>query len=211
MNGATAVNSKLEHVLSLSPIDYATASKARRKLIDDGAQLCAGACSCGEWAIPLGDDETIRSVHAVHVEDRSGGVDEETGLRELLNAKVAIGLRQQGHLQTVTTMVVAGSSWEEIGATIGWHGPTVRDWYAREVAAELLRTSAVLVHAEELGDWVENLGYCPCCESTLECSPGCTFADDCPAEHRRMAEARDVLAAYRVGVGVATEPRGGAK
>ena len=49
--------------------------------------------------------------------------------------------------------------------------------------------------------WGAAAGYflgveqCPCCEESDACLDGCTFADDCPAEHERMVAARAALRA----------------
>lgn len=48
------------------------------------------------------------------------------------NVKVLIGLRQQGHIETVERMLTEGKTWDEIGATIHWHGPTAKRWYEME-------------------------------------------------------------------------------
>jgi hypothetical protein len=61
----------------------------------------------------------------------------EDALELLGNAPVKIGLRQQGHMKTVARMLSAGATWDEIGAAIGWHGPTAQDWFGRELLAEL--------------------------------------------------------------------------
>jgi hypothetical protein len=53
-------------------------------------------------------------------------------LAELLkdaNVEVRIGLEQQGHIPTIERMLAEGKSWFEIGHTIGWHGPTAKQWY----------------------------------------------------------------------------------
>lgn len=46
-------------------------------------------------------------------------------------AKLQIGLRAQGHVPIVEKMLADGSSWDEIGRAIGWHGSTAKDWYER--------------------------------------------------------------------------------
>jgi len=54
-------------------------------------------------------------------------------LSELLEGvTVNIGLRQQGHMETVTVMRSEGKSWDEIGKHIGWAGSAVEEWYAME-------------------------------------------------------------------------------
>jgi hypothetical protein len=40
-----------------------------------------------------------------------------------------IGLEAQGHIPKVEQMRAKGKSWEEIGKAIGWHGPSVKEWY----------------------------------------------------------------------------------
>jgi hypothetical protein len=46
--------------------------------------------------------------------------------------KVNIGLRAQGHFETVERMRDEGKSWDEIGDAIGWAGHAVQDWYKME-------------------------------------------------------------------------------
>ena len=53
---------------------------------------------------------------------------------EIANAKIAFGLRQQGHLPTVERMLADGKSWEEIGKAIGWCPITAKEFYERESA-----------------------------------------------------------------------------
>ena len=45
--------------------------------------------------------------------------------------KIKVGLRAQGHIPTVERMLADGRTWDEIGKEIGWHGPTVKEWYER--------------------------------------------------------------------------------
>jgi hypothetical protein len=52
------------------------------------------------------------------------------------DVRVEIGLRQQGHMPTVERMLGEGKSWDEIGKAIGWHGPTVAEWYEAEKAGQ---------------------------------------------------------------------------
>lgn len=54
-------------------------------------------------------------------------------LREA-NAQVQIGLRAQGHWDTVERMRADGKTWDKIGDVIGWAGHAVEQWYAMEVA-----------------------------------------------------------------------------
>lgn len=49
--------------------------------------------------------------------------------------KIKFGLRAQGHIPTIDRMLAEGATWEEIGATIGWHPPTAKEWYERELNA----------------------------------------------------------------------------
>lgn len=53
-------------------------------------------------------------------------------LLEESGAKVLFGLRAQGHTGTVEFMLSRGSTWNEIGAAIGWHGPAVQQDYELE-------------------------------------------------------------------------------
>ena len=40
---------------------------------------------------------------------------------------------------------------------------------------------------------IEGDARCPCCDTTVVCLDGCTFADDAPAQHEKMVFARKVL------------------
>lgn len=46
--------------------------------------------------------------------------------------RIRFGLRQQGHMPTIERMLAEGRTWHEIGAVIGWHPPTAKEWYERE-------------------------------------------------------------------------------
>lgn len=52
---------------------------------------------------------------------------------------------------------------------------------------------AVNARMAALEGWLEGDCTCPCCQGVRECLPGCTFADDCPDDHERMAGAREAL------------------
>jgi len=58
-----------------------------------------------------------------------------TSLKELLKVfdgvPIRFGLEAQGHIPKVEEMLAAGRSWDEIGAAIGWHGPTAKEYYER--------------------------------------------------------------------------------
>lgn len=58
-------------------------------------------------------------------------------LAAALNSIVRVGLRQQGHMATVETMLRHGATWDEIGSAINWHGPTAREWWEREALEDL--------------------------------------------------------------------------
>lgn len=60
-------------------------------------------------------------------------------LREL-DVPCLIGLTQQGHMPTVERMRAGGATWDEIGATIGWQGAAVEEWYGIESAIRDGRT-----------------------------------------------------------------------
>lgn len=57
---------------------------------------------------------------------------------DLMNAldsagvRIVFGLRAQGHVPTVERMLASGFSWDQIGRSIGWYGPTVKEFYERE-------------------------------------------------------------------------------
>lgn len=65
-------------------------------------------------------------------EPRRDRVADLAALLRDLDVPVRIGLTQQGHMATVEAMLAEGASWDEIGAAIGWHGPTAAQWYAIE-------------------------------------------------------------------------------
>lgn len=54
---------------------------------------------------------------------------------EVLKIPVRVGLRQQGHMETVARMLLDGKTWEEIGAEIHWHPETAKHWWSFEAAA----------------------------------------------------------------------------
>jgi len=47
----------------------------------------------------------------------------------LMNTRVLFGLEQQGHIPLIEQMLKQDATWEEIGKTIGWHPPTVKEHY----------------------------------------------------------------------------------
>lgn len=63
--------------------------------------------------------------------------DEE--INALLNAPVLFGLRAQGHLETIETMLRDGNSWDEIADAIGWERRTARSHYESAVGPEETR------------------------------------------------------------------------
>lgn len=100
---------------------------------------------------------------------------EDKLLANLHNVPLVIGLRQQGHMLTVEQMLRDGKAWDEIGEAIGWHGPTVRDWWAREVVAVLaeLRQEKddATVCGVVTGGWVENgMPFADVCENVRPCA-----------------------------------------
>ena len=56
---------------------------------------------------------------------------------ELSGAKVAFGLRQQGHYERVAEMRAAGQPWEDIAKAIGWTADAVERHFALEAGAAL--------------------------------------------------------------------------
>lgn len=68
----------MNHQLEMSRIDPATASKARRKLIADGADLHEAHCTCGEWKIPLALPSEIGNLFTEHVLTARGYRSEES-------------------------------------------------------------------------------------------------------------------------------------
>lgn len=54
------------------------------------------------------------------------------GLLRDAGATLRIGLKQQGHLETVARMVADGATWDEIGAAIHWSGAAAKRWYEME-------------------------------------------------------------------------------
>ena len=53
--------------------------------------------------------------------------------------RVAFGLTQQGHMQTVDAMLAAGQSWDEIGKAIGWCPEAAERYYRMETQQNALR------------------------------------------------------------------------
>lgn len=53
---------------------------------------------------------------------------------KILNAHVRIGLRNQGLMDTVVSMLLSAESWETIGQAIHWDPTTAASWFAREAA-----------------------------------------------------------------------------
>ncbi len=52
-------------------------------------------------------------------------------------ATLKFGLRAQGHIPTIERMLDDGASWDAIGKAIGWHPPTAKLWYERELQRSL--------------------------------------------------------------------------
>lgn len=50
-----------------------------------------------------------------------------------------------------------------------------------------------------LRDGIRHECICPCCEEEVRCIDGCTFAEECPAEHERMMYYRELLAGFDAG------------
>jgi len=71
------------------------------------------------------------------IQDCNGDLLEQLGNAiEASGRRVAFGLRSQGHLPTIETMLSDGASWGEIGKRIGWTPATAQEWYEREEASE---------------------------------------------------------------------------
>lgn len=49
------------------------------------------------------------------------------------------------------------------------------------------------VHVARLTALVRRFTRCPCCKESKWCADSCTFAEDAPAAHAKMIEAREVL------------------
>ena len=88
--------------------------------------------------------------------------------------KLNIGLKAQGHLETVERLRSEGRSWDEVGEAIGWAGKAVEEWYGIECApaseggigedidradqeAYLGKKSAEEIGAEFASEMIENL------------------------------------------------------
>jgi len=56
----------------------------------------------------------------------SSAIDELETLLDEAGLTVKFGLVAQGHVPTVSRMLMDGRSWEDIGAAIGWCPDTVR-------------------------------------------------------------------------------------
>lgn len=63
-------------------------------------------------------------------EESCGEVTDDEVKAVLSAAPVAFGLKAQGHLPMITAMLVAGSSWSEIGSAIGWCSDTAYTHFA---------------------------------------------------------------------------------
>ncbi len=87
-----------------------------------------------EWFV--GDDVFVDGPPAAKLEDAGDRLKELGELLNHLNVPFQFGLRQQGKLDTVAALLAEGKSWNEIGAEIGWHGPTAQRFYEMETKAE---------------------------------------------------------------------------
>lgn len=116
------------------------------------------------------------------------------------NATVRVGLRQQGKFDRVAQMVRDHAGWTEIGRAIGWHGPTVADWFALELLQESdakaqadAETIAQLKRRLEISErQYDRLALCP---DHRDKATGRCIACDGETRSRRAAQAE--IAALR--------------
>ena len=105
--------------------------------------------------------------------------------------QVRIGLRAQGHMPAVEKMLRDGKTWDDIGAAIGWHGPSVREWWSREVLADLAELSRLrsLVSKRGLNKLNAALAYTVtnevgfCCHGPNACETQFRHCDRILTEH----------------------------
>ena len=67
------------------------------------------------------------------------------------------------------------------------HGP--EDW----PGVRMRQVSALCDEIERLRSYLEYDANCPCCDNSVKCEDGCTFADDAPDAYEHMMEVRAVL------------------
>jgi hypothetical protein len=72
---------------------------------------------------------------------------------EILNQPVVFGLKAQGHIPTVESMIKNGSTWEEIGKKINWDGETACRHYMWHLQAE---NEALLKSKVGIEGWLLN-------------------------------------------------------
>lgn len=87
--------------------------------------------------------------------EQVGASDAVVALDQILrdcDLQVRIGLRAQGHMPAVEKMLRDGKTWDDIGAAIGWHGPSVREWWSREVLADLAELSRLRLASSAMHD-----------------------------------------------------------
>lgn len=53
-------------------------------------------------------------------------------MKKLMETPIVFGLRAQGHLDTVKSMLADGCSWTEIGRVIGWEPEAAERFYENE-------------------------------------------------------------------------------
>ena len=72
---------------------------------------------------------------------------------------IKFGLAAQGHLPTVARMLSEGKTWDEIGDVIGWHGPTVKQYWEIERRAPTPKGEPRACEHKEINDE----GFCKSC------------------------------------------------
>lgn len=63
-----------------------------------------------------------------------------------------IGLRQQGHMHKIVTMLGEQRSWVEIGKAIGWDPLAAQSWFEREVCGDMSQDKAIDMLMEKLSN-----------------------------------------------------------
>lgn len=72
-------------------------------------------------------------------------------------------------------------------------GPPVDVWSHSADQMTAYATAAVLAERARMTDALNYMIDCPCCGETEDCSEGCTFLADCPADAEQMEFVRRSL------------------
>jgi len=86
------------------------------------------------------------------------------------NKPMSFGLKAQGHIPTIETMLSHGKSWDEIGEVIGWHPETAKSFYDRE-SRNLQPNPSSLILCVRCGSEVEESRACYAIPTCFRCLP----------------------------------------